>query len=77
MHVTLNHGSQKGFLRHLEDNYRVHKIAGSPYYSLLDKHLRAYRLHSAWEGKILPKGLFLVQVVKMMLLRHKMYELRK
>ena len=43
MHITLNRGSQKAFLRHLDDNCMMHKIASSPYYSLLDKHLREYR----------------------------------
>lgn len=33
MHVTLNPGSQKGFLRPLDDNFMMHKIVDSSYYS--------------------------------------------
>lgn len=43
MHATLNRGSQKGFLRPLDDNFMMHKIMSSSYYSLLDKHLHEYR----------------------------------
>lgn len=43
MHVTLNCASQKGFLRHLDDNCMMHKIVASSYYSLLDKLLHEYR----------------------------------
>lgn len=43
VHITLNRVSQKGFLRHLDDNCMMHKTVGSPYYSLLDKHLHKYR----------------------------------
>lgn len=41
--ITQNRGSQKGFLRHLDGNFMLHKIVDSLYCSLLDKHLREYR----------------------------------
>ena len=44
MHITVNRGSQKGFLRHLDDNFMMHKIIDSPYYSLLDRHLHGCRI---------------------------------
>lgn len=49
----------------------MHKVADSPYYSLLDKHLREYR------AALCPGAKNLVQVVKKMLVRHKMSETRK
>lgn len=45
-----NHGSWKVFLGHLNDNFTMHKIVDSPYYSLLDKHLHEYK------AALCPKG---------------------
>lgn len=45
-----NRGSRKVFLGHLDDNFIMHKIADSPYYSLLDKHPHEYK------AALCPKG---------------------
>lgn len=46
----------KGSLRHLGDNFMMHKIVDSPYYKLLDKHLYEHRAVSHERERMLARG---------------------
>lgn len=56
MHVTKS-WITKGSLRHLSDNFMMHKIVDSPYYKLLDKHLHENRAASHRRERMLARGL--------------------
>lgn len=74
MHVTMNHGSQNAFLRHLSDNCMMHQTMDLPHYRFWVGSSTNTGLLSS-PAKILP-GRLLEKAIRKISLRYKLIEMR-